>query len=346
MTYKIVGTVAKITRSTDERAGIGVFFEDGQSARLAPHDPQTVAYADILEELQRMRSPAYVEVNSEDHLITSLLIPLVVKVTGLFLVPSGELQVELEPSHARHVLKPTTHSYDEFVGVLKLAHAKGRLVFVTETQDSHEIIDVQLAPNPKLPATGPMAPAIGVTASTVKPVTPRRARELFHLVSSQSCDPAAIAAPCIPFRYPDDGCWARAHEMCRIIIASGEEPGKLWIYGDLEVKTRNHPDCKVLWIWHVAPTLHVTVGGSAQERVIDPAMFSQPVKGSTWKNKQHDAKAVLVPTDASVFLRPLRGATETDPAYTETLKQLAVYRLRLKLRTAGKAGPPPYTQCS
>jgi len=133
--------------------------------------------------------------------------------------------------------------------------------------------------------------------------------------------------------------------MCRIIIASGEEAGKLWIYGDLEVKTRNHPDCRVLWIWHVAPTLQVTVGGSAQERVIDPAMFSEPVKRSTWKSIQNDANAVVVPTDASVFLRSRRGATESDPAYAETLNQLAIYRLRLKLRAAGKAGPPPYAHC-
>jgi hypothetical protein len=107
---------------------------------------------------------------------------------------------------------------------------------------------------------------------TVKPVTPQRARELIDLVSSQSYDPAAIDAPCIPFRYPDEGCWARAHEMCRIIIASGEEVCKLWIYGDLEVKTRNNPDCRVLWICHVAPTSQVTVGrviGGACDRARD-----------------------------------------------------------------------------
>lgn len=30
--------------------------------------------------------------------------------------------------------------------------------------------------------------------------------------------PADDPVPCIPFMYPDNGCWARAHEMCRRMV--------------------------------------------------------------------------------------------------------------------------------
>ena len=82
-------------------------------------------------------------------------------------------------------------------------------------------------------------------------VAPQRARQLFDLVNSRLCCPASAPAPCIPFLYPDDGCWARAHEMCRLMIAAGAQPEKVWIYGTpppflpLKVSSQNKPNCLV-----------------------------------------------------------------------------------------------------
>ena len=61
----------------------------------------------------------------------------------------------------------------------------------------------------------------------------------------------------ISWLYPDDGCWGRAHEMCRLMINAGAHPRKVWIYGKLHTLTKNNPNCFVNWGWHVAPTLCV-----------------------------------------------------------------------------------------
>src|SRR5437867_3392920 len=131
----------------------------------------------------------------------------------------------------------------------------------------------------------------------------QRARELFELVNARVCCPADAPAPCIPFDFPDDGCWGRAHEMCRLIQAAGADPEKVWIYGRLRVATANNPACEVRWGWHVAPTLQVDVSGAIETYVIDPSLFLEPVPQATWAGVQGDPGAVLVPTDASVFYR-------------------------------------------
>src|SRR6202008_2347296 len=109
-------------------------------------------------------------------------------------------------------------------------------------------------------------------------VTPQRAGELFDLVSAQTCDPLTVPPPCIPFLYPDDGCWGRAHEMCRLMINMGLSPRKVWIdhsFGHfLHVNTKNNPQCFVEWGWHVAPTLCVRGPKfcPTQSMVIDPSL--------------------------------------------------------------------------
>src|SRR2546425_191015 len=67
-----------------------------------------------------------------------------------------------------------------------------------------------------MPAAGPL----GNVPLSAAGVTPQQAQQLFALVASQSY---------IPFKYPDNGCWGRAHEMCRLIIASAVQPRKVWI---------------------------------------------------------------------------------------------------------------------
>jgi hypothetical protein len=176
-------------------------------------------------------------------------------------------------------------------------------------------------------------------------VTPQRAQQLFDLVNTKLCCPASAPAPCIPFLYPDDGCWGRAHEMCRLMIANGAQPEKVWIYGNLRVNSQNKPNCLVQWGWHVAPTLQVNAGGGVQTWVIDPALFPGPVTRATWFGVQGDPNAALVPSSAAIFHRSVTGATQTDPTYAKTNQVLTTYRNALKLRCASSSGPPPYLAC-
>jgi Glutaminase len=175
-------------------------------------------------------------------------------------------------------------------------------------------------------------------------VTVARAGELFNLVNSKVCCPANPSVPCIPFVYPDDGCWGRAHEMCRLMIAAGAAPRKIWIQGSLRLSSRNKPDCVVRWGWHVAPTLEVSNGGPAQTYVIDPALFEEPVSQATWVSVQGDPNPTLTPTGPEIF-HLFYAPHRLDPSYSLTNGVLSDYRNELRLRSVSSSGPPPYLNC-
>ena len=61
----------------------------------------------------------------------------------------------------------------------------------------------------------------------------------------------------IPFCYPEDGCYARAHEMTRLMEKKGVIAGKVFIEGDLKVETTNSPKGYVEWWYHVAPLVAI-----------------------------------------------------------------------------------------
>ena len=182
-------------------------------------------------------------------------------------------------------------------------------------------------------------------------VSPSRAQQVFDDLAARTCDPITVPAPCIPFSYPDDGCWGRAHEMCRLMRRDGLRPCKVWIEGSLYVATDNSPSCGVWWGWHVAPTHRVRGRGllgflKPRSMVFDPALFTQPVTESEWKGVQGDSNATLTASRWSIFY--LWGtstndtwSTRTDPGYVQTNSVLAFYRTMLQNR-AVQFGPPPY----
>lgn len=73
----------------------------------------------------------------------------------------------------------------------------------------------------------------------------------------------------ISWLYPNDGCYARASSANRWFKRHGiSTPSKVFAFGKLRVKTRNHPRGVATWWYHVAPV--VQVGGT--KYVIDPSI--------------------------------------------------------------------------
>ena len=192
-------------------------------------------------------------------------------------------------------------------------------------------------------------PALALVALVVVQVRPRaRAQQIFDAMAATTCNPLTVPPPCIPFMYPDDGCWGRAHEMCRLMVGMGVWPEKVWIEAVgplLKANTRNHPQCFVYWFWHVAPTICVRRFGFAffwsQRMVVDPSLFTTPVTKATWKGAQQNPNATLTDTPWTYF----REWGETDPTNSKTEGVLATYRLQLQLRSQSSVGPPPYANC-
>jgi hypothetical protein len=325
-----------------------VYFDNLQAARLDSADPQFELYADTLAELQRQRLSVYVEINPHDRTIAAVEIPVPGKVVALSRDSSGEVTFRLDNSAKFFTLKPENPDSRNWLHVLHESQIDGTTILVTETEIEPEIVDIRRMENPPAPALLPTArvePAL--RPAVIRPVTPERAMALFEMVAARSCRPLTPAAPCIPFLYPRDGCHARAHEMCRLIIEAGEQPAKVWNYSDLlVVKTANEPTCEATWGFHVAVTLDVQTAGGAesQTQVIDPSLFSEPVPVAIWQCAQGDPNSILAFTSPNPFLPPKPADVETDPTNSKTNKALVIYRSKLKLRSA-RIGPPPYRKC-
>ncbi len=344
------GGAAELLRKNPR--GVSILFEGGRTARLLPGE-RAAGTLEVLDGLRRLRAPAYVEVRPDTQAIERLLIPLVSRVTRVIDLGADGTQVEFESSHARHRLERNQSDSETMLAALRAAAEKRTWVAVTES-DRHEILDVRPWPGgPSRPAEIPRRPPPRLLARIWRWLrcwtrcwccaTPRRAQRLFDLVAGQTCDPLTVPPPCIPFLYPDDGCWARAHEMCRLMLAAGASPRKVWIDGSLHTPTKNHPNCFVNWGWHVAPTLCVRRGfWRSEEMVIDPSLFTTPVSMATWKGVQGDPSATLTQTPASNYWR---STMPTDPGYVDTNYWLDYYRLQLKNRSLQPAGPPPYANC-
>ena len=248
---------------------------------------------------------------------------------------SGDVTFNLSSGAKPFVLKSTQPKYSYYLHVLQEAELDRSPVLVTETDDGDELLDIRRDDNPPPPAQIDLAALPPALLPTAVPTDPERATELFALVSACSCDPAAIADLCIPFLFPDNGCHARAHQMCKLILQQGEQPSKIWNYPaspshPLVFLTTNAPRCKARWSFHVAVTLSVQAPGAAtpQPVVLDPALFPNgPVSVPMWRSAQSDPHSQLAFTSPGQYLPPYIDDSESDP-----VADLRYWEHRLHLR--------------
>ncbi len=117
----------------------------------------------------------------------------------------------------------------------------------------------------------------GSTSLELSLISEEYAVELFNMLA---------ARPEIPFLYPQDGCYARAHAMSRILEELGIISGKVFVEGDLRVETNRSPDGYVEWWYHVAPIVMVRKNGQNVPFVFDPSIFQRPVPVAEWTGIQ------------------------------------------------------------
>jgi hypothetical protein len=359
----IVSHFVRLARSPERGAApqaAAFELEDGRALRLDPNNPRSEGFGRVLSGLAELRRPIYVELDPETETVSRILIPHVGRVIELRDVKDG-LEVQIDNSQGRHLLRRDRPDFAEIESALRESKASGSAVILT-SDDAQSVEDAR--PFRPGPDGGP-APGILLDKSRASlidrilwwPIWPwcwwryrcvsgTRAQQIFDAMSATTCNPVAIAPPCIPFMYPDDGCWGRAHEMRRLMNNMGVYPRKIWIFGSLHTPTRNNPNCFVDWGWHVAPTICVRrrwyiIWWWGERMVIDPSLFTTPVTEAQWKGVQGDPSATLKDTDGSIFHW---YNNQTDPTYVQTDQVLATYRLSLQNRV-NQIGPPPYANC-
>lgn len=70
--------------------------------------------------------------------------------------------------------------------------------------------------------------------------------------------------------YPDDGCFARAALMVKNLSQRHPRPGKVFIFGNLTLKTPNSPEGEVSWWYHVVPGFRMGKNVMVFDPAIDP----------------------------------------------------------------------------
>ena len=274
----IIATRIEVLAAED--GGYTVLLDGERRVRLDPEDPRTPGYRSVFDQLREQRRPVYVEVDPERGTVVRVLLPLPTRVVRIE-ERDDELLLELAGSHAVHLVDLRGADADELSSSLRAAHESRGGILVIE-DESHQVMDVmEFTPAPDGPALPPF-PQLPVPELLIpRPPFWRRlwdwfwdwllwwwrcpsaaaAQTIFDQLGATTCPPLTVPAPCIPFMYPDNGCWARAHEMCRLMLALGRAPRKVWIkegpQGPLRVDTKNNPNCHVQWWYHVAPTLCV-----------------------------------------------------------------------------------------
>ena len=203
--------VAKPAENLPEK--VTVSFKTGQRGLLDMKSPRAVHWANIIEQLAKANQPVYVEIDEESKVITRLLIPQVFKVQGLKTDERGDVIVRLMPSSAIHFLLKSDPNFKSIQTTLQNALDNDSPLLITETRDEHEIIDAR----PPIEATSEPSHPMPAPPDD-PPISEARAQELYGYMNAESCNPCSPSSDCIPFKYPDDGCWARAHKMCYMMV--------------------------------------------------------------------------------------------------------------------------------
>lgn len=327
-------------------ASLDVYFDPEGEARLDSEDPDFAHRSQMLTELHRVGLPVYVE--QVNGIIKTLHMPLRGHVLDVFRDPADGITFDLDNSARSFAFRLDTSLHRRWMKIIQHAQLTGELVAVTENADG-DVQDVRPwrtppAPVPPAALTIESAPQ----AAPFRPVTWRRVQQMFDLVAGKTCCPQAPAQSCIPFLFPDDGCHARAHEMCRLITHAGEEPAKIWNF----CRDRNHPlvfqtptavNCEVKWRFHVAVTLQVKESEAKPPYtvVIDPALSKEPITVVHWQRILGDMGSCLLHTSAVPYLAPFPKKVTSDEDHAQTEQELAYYRQQLINRVYAQ-GPPPY----
>jgi hypothetical protein len=154
----IVDVVQGFREGVDEAAGragavvpsqgklVSVLFAGGRIGLLDLTQPRSAVWLKVLHSLHEQKTPAYVEVEPRTQQITRLLQPTLQPVGEIEpLERGGDLRVTLLRSHAIHVLRHNNPRFGELRKLLTAASKSETPVWVTETLDTHEIIDVRPA---------------------------------------------------------------------------------------------------------------------------------------------------------------------------------------------------------
>ncbi len=314
-------------------------FEGGHKVLLNPENSQAASWAKLIGYLQKNNRPVYITTDNE--IVTNVLIPEAARVWEVWDADEKTVHVSFYTSTALHYLRRDHPHFKKMLEALQNAVGKELPLLVTSTHTDFEIIDVRDLPADLAKTEAKIilkSPETAEIKEEEKVVTMQRAMELFEMIDKKACIPHDLANPCIPFLYPSNGCWVRAHLMCYFLRKEKETPKKIWSSGQyLQARSSNVPGCLIKWTWHVAPTLMVEQkNGEIIKMVFDPSIHNAPVTVKRWLELQTDPKVTSRETEWDWY--KFWGGERSQPDANEDMQE---FRDLLE-NMWSKYGLPPY----
>jgi glutaminase-like protein len=187
---------------------------------------------------------------------------------------------------------------------------------------------------------------------TKKTLTEQEAKQVFNEIAANRN---------IPFDYPVDCCYSRAHSMCRTMELKGIESEKIWYFDQnwgtsaassslKPTKADGNPVTfpaaggsgrPVGWVYHVAPVIKVVKeDGTTQHMVIDPSLSDRPLTKDEWKKIQGNPPGAYEEvTDSKPYFSNKKNKVRVeDSDMRETCVQLEIHKRdrNAALRAAAK----------
>jgi Glutaminase len=153
----------------------------------------------------------------------------------------------------------------------------------------------------------------------------------------------------IPFDYPLDCCFSRAHAMCKIMTDKGVRCDKVWYFAKNWGAPNMTPDLRpvkpdgkpvtfpedgkerpVEWVYHVAPLIKVQgADGKLSEKVIDPSLATRPLSKAEWEAIMGKPIGAYEETSdgAAYFENDKEHIREEDPTGAKANAMMAEHKL-------------------
>jgi hypothetical protein len=154
-------------------------------------------------------------------------------------------------------------------------------------------VRVRVTTGPDLNAVGWLHRAVLADRAETTEITPATAQVLFReLAAARFTDERGSDTP-VPFHYPIDGCYFRAHRMSQLLTEKGYASERVFAVSNFDPECVNlRPRSRyagdreaphVTWWYHVAPIIRVRVPNRGLvETVLDPSLSGGPITVDEW----------------------------------------------------------------
>jgi len=355
--------------STDSSPGMKVGEDhvsfklgDGSSYRFSRRDPRARLWLGILDRNHRKNAPVYVDGQETPGQVSEIFSPDVRFVKAV--QPSDKdqrLEVIFLFAPSAYFLNPKHPDFTTMRATLEAAVKSKEAVLVTLNPVTNELLHVREAPGHRQE----LAPAEGLSSDDpddeklngrpiLEALSPTidmaRAEAVFESLRNQEH---------IPFDFLFDCCYARAHEMCRLMALDDIASRKIWNFGRgfFNDKATLHvfsPVGEFSWSYHVAPIVRVRNNGDVFNLVMDPGISDRALTIGEWLDRQNDDAATRRFTAAGIYgldiktqeVIPDFGFTRTPGElnkHTESRDYRRLHEELLSMRHLKGFSPSPHT---